>query len=104
MVPPVVTLLMVSSWGVISTYNDAELRDSSVMARLLVSCLVLAAVAGCGGGTAAKTGTPPQPTLTEKVSSELDRALHEMVQDSGVPGASAAVVFADGTSWAGDAG
>src|SRR3954466_9923128 len=104
MLAPVVTLLMVSSCIVISTYNDSGVRDSSLMARLLVSCLVLAALAGCGGGSAAEMGTPPAPTLTEAVASDLQRTLHEMVEESGVPGASAAVVFADGSEWAGNAG
>jgi D-alanyl-D-alanine carboxypeptidase len=95
---------MVSSCIVISTYNDSGVRDSSLMARLLVSCLVLAALAGCGGGSAAEMGTPPAPTLTDAVASNLERTLHEMVEESGVPGASAAVVFADGSEWAGNAG
>jgi D-alanyl-D-alanine carboxypeptidase len=74
------------------------------MARLLVSCLILAALAGCGGGSAAKQGTPPAPTLTDSVASKLQKSLHQTVEDTGVPGASAAVVFADGSEWTGNAG
>jgi CubicO group peptidase (beta-lactamase class C family) len=73
------------------------------MARLLASCLVLAALAGCGGGSAAKRGAPP-PTLTDAAASALEKTLHQKVQDTGVPGASAAVVYSDGTEWTGNAG
>jgi D-alanyl-D-alanine carboxypeptidase len=75
------------------------------MARLLAWCLVLAALAGCGGGgSAAKQGVPPGPTLTHAVASKLEKSLHQTVEDTGVPGASAAVVFADGKEWTGNAG
>jgi D-alanyl-D-alanine carboxypeptidase len=74
------------------------------MARLLVSCLILAALAGCGGGSAAKKGTPPKPTLTDAVASNLQQSLRHTVEDTGIPGASAAVVFADGSEWTGNAG
>lgn len=73
------------------------------MARLVVSCLVLVLV-GCGGGSAAKQGAPPGPTLTAAVAKRLDASLREKVQSTGVPGASAAVVYPDGRVWTGVAG
>jgi D-alanyl-D-alanine carboxypeptidase len=85
--------------------NDVGVGDSSVIARLLVSCLVIAALAGCGGaGGAAKQGTPPERHLTDKIASELDASLQKTVAATGVAGASAAVVYPDGSLWTGAAG
>jgi D-alanyl-D-alanine carboxypeptidase len=69
---------------------------------LAVSSLVLPA---CGGG--ADRERPPQPSgprLTTAVARALDAELREKVEDTGVPGASAAVVFPDGRVWSGAAG
>jgi D-alanyl-D-alanine carboxypeptidase len=74
------------------------------MARLLVSCLILAALAGCGGGSAAKQGTPPERHLTGAIARDLEASLRQSVQSTGVPGASAAVVYPDGSLWTGAAG
>jgi D-alanyl-D-alanine carboxypeptidase len=95
---------MGSSFVVISTCNDAGVGDSSVMARLLVSCLALAVLIGCGGDSAAKKGTPRERHLTDAIAAELDASLQKTVAGTGVPGASAAVVFPDGSMWTGVAG
>jgi D-alanyl-D-alanine carboxypeptidase len=73
------------------------------MARLAVACAVLLALTGCGTsshGEAAKAG----PRLTPQVARALQAGLEERVRTTGVPGASAAVVFADGREWSGAAG
>jgi D-alanyl-D-alanine carboxypeptidase len=73
------------------------------MARLAVACAVLLALTGCGHaghGAAVTTG----PRLTPKVARALDAGLKERVRTTGVPGASAAVVFGDGREWTGAAG
>src|ERR671930_276214 len=74
------------------------------MTRLAVACAVLLALAGCGkashGGAAATAG----PRLTPQVARALQAGLEERVRATGVPGASAAVVFPDGHEWSGAAG
>jgi CubicO group peptidase (beta-lactamase class C family) len=73
------------------------------------SCSFLAVLSlvlpGCGGG--GDPDRPPEPSgprLTAAVAGALDAELSEKVEDSGVPGASAAVVFPDGRVWSGAAG
>jgi D-alanyl-D-alanine carboxypeptidase len=77
------------------------------MSRRAFAGALLAAVAfvGCGGdqaqkGAAARSG----PRLTDRLARQLDATLHETVAAAGIPGASAAIVFADGRTWRGAAG
>jgi D-alanyl-D-alanine carboxypeptidase len=63
--------------------------------------LVLAA---CGGSSKPPEPTPPRARLTPQVARDLTAALHLKTKQSGVPGASAAVVFPDGREWSGAAG
>ena len=72
------------------------------MARRALLALVLLALAGCGGSERAPPD--PGPRLTDEVASALDAALREKVVDTGIPGAVASVVFADGRQWSGAAG
>jgi D-alanyl-D-alanine carboxypeptidase len=76
------------------------------VARLAV-CLVVVAFAaqGCGGSDDPERKAPdPGPRLTAAIARELDAELQRKVTDTRVPGASAAVVFADGKQWTGAAG
>jgi D-alanyl-D-alanine carboxypeptidase len=76
------------------------------VARLAV-CLVVVAFAagGCGGSDDPERKAPdPAPRLTAAIARELDAQLQRKVTDTGIPGASAAVVFADGRQWTGAAG
>ena len=73
------------------------------------SCSYLAVISlvlpGCGGGgDRDRSPEPSGPRLTAGVARALDAELDEKVRDTGVPGASAAVVFPDGRVWSGAAG
>jgi CubicO group peptidase (beta-lactamase class C family) len=80
------------------------------MWRWLCSCLAVLslALAACGGGGAERdrdrAAQSSGPRLTAGVARALDAKLSEKVEDTGVPGASAAVVFPDGRVWSGAAG
>lgn len=76
------------------------------MARERVACVVLVGVviAGCGNSTPQPQQSVSGPRLTERVSRDLDAKLREKVAETGIPGASAAVVFPDGREWQGAAG
>jgi D-alanyl-D-alanine carboxypeptidase len=74
------------------------------MARLAVACAVVLALVGCGGASHGEAAKAPGPRLTPKVARALDAGLAERVRATGVPGASAAVVFPDGREWSGAAG
>jgi D-alanyl-D-alanine carboxypeptidase len=74
------------------------------MARLTVACAVLLALAGCGGADKGAAARAPGVKYTPAAAHRLDVALKEKVEDTGVPGATAAVVFADGREWSGVAG
>ena len=66
--------------------------------------LLLCAVAGCGGGDKRDRAASAGPRLTPAIANDLDAALAGKVSDTGVPGASASVVYADGKQWSGAAG
>jgi D-alanyl-D-alanine carboxypeptidase len=74
------------------------------MARLAVACAVLLALAGCGTTSHGSAAKDAGPRLTSAVARALETQLREKVQETGVPGASAAVVFPDGREWTGAAG
>jgi D-alanyl-D-alanine carboxypeptidase len=74
------------------------------MARLAVACAVLLALAGCGGADKGVAVRAPGVKYSPAAAHRLDAALKEKVEDTGVPGATAAVVFADGREWSGAAG
>ena len=74
------------------------------MARLALACVVLVFLAACGGSDKDGAARAPGVQFTPAAAHRLDAALAEKVADTGVPGASAAVVFADGREWSGAAG
>jgi CubicO group peptidase (beta-lactamase class C family) len=65
--------------------------------------LFLLLTGGCGGSEE-RARPASGPRLTTSVARDLDAKLREKVKDTGVPGASAAVVFPDGRVWEGAAG
>ena len=75
-----------------------------MVARSLI-VVVLVVLGGCGGGSSepAPSGSAV-PRLSARVARALDAELRTRVRDSGVPGASATVVFADGREWRGASG
>ena len=74
------------------------------MARVAVAWAVLLALAGCGGADKGAAVRAPGVKLTPAAAHRLDVALAQKVEETGVPGATAAVVFADGREWSGAAG
>jgi D-alanyl-D-alanine carboxypeptidase len=77
------------------------------MARSVYGCLLVLSllIGGCGGGESSDRGSKRTgPRLTAGTAQNLDARLREKVKDTGVPGASAAVVFPDGRIWRGAAG
>ncbi len=74
------------------------------MARLALACVVLVLLAACGGSDKDGAARAPGVQFTPAAAHRLDAALAKKVADTGVPGASAAVVFADGREWSGAAG
>jgi D-alanyl-D-alanine carboxypeptidase len=71
------------------------------MAGLAVACAVLFLLAGCGGSDRGAAVQLPGVKFSPAAADRLDAALKEKVADTGVPGATAAVVFADGRVWSG---
>jgi len=61
-------------------------------------------LAGCGGSDKAAAVRQPGVKYSPAAAHRLDAALREKVADTGVPGATAAVVFADGREWSGAVG
>jgi D-alanyl-D-alanine carboxypeptidase len=79
------------------------------MVRCGCGCLIVLSLltVGCGGGgdrVRDRSVRASGPRLTARVERELVAALREKVEDTSVPGASAAVVFGDGRVWSGSAG
>src|SRR3954453_3920818 len=74
------------------------------MARLAVAWAVLFLLAGCGGSDKGAAVRQPGVQYSPAAAHRLDAALKEKVEDTGVPGATGAVVFADGREWSGAAG
>jgi D-alanyl-D-alanine carboxypeptidase len=72
-------------------------------ARSLVFIVVAALLAGCGGANS-EPSEPALPKLSPQLARALDKELRERVANTGVPGASAAIVFADGRMWQAAAG
>ena len=52
-----------------------------------------------GGDNRERAASAGRPQLTPAIAKDLDVALEGKVEDTGVPGATAAVVFADGREW-----
>jgi hypothetical protein len=68
------------------------------MARLAVAWAVLLALAGCGGADKGAAVRAPGVKLTPAAAHRLDVALAQKVEETGVPGATAAVVSRTGAS------
>ena len=76
-----------------------------MVARLLIVVVVVVALVGCDSGSSQpESSGPAVPRLSARLARSLDAELLERVRDSGVPGASATVVFADGREWRGASG
>jgi D-alanyl-D-alanine carboxypeptidase len=71
--------------------------------RSLVVLVAVLAGCGCGSNQPEPSGSAV-PRLSAPLARALDAELRKRVRDSGVPGASATVVFADGREWRGAAG
>jgi D-alanyl-D-alanine carboxypeptidase len=70
--------------------------------HIVVAMVVLV---GCGfGSSQPESSGPAVPRLSARLAQALDAELRKRVRDSGVPGASATVVFADGREWRGATG
>jgi D-alanyl-D-alanine carboxypeptidase len=74
------------------------------MVRLAVAWALLFLFAGCGGSDKGAAVRQPGVKYSPAAAHRLDAALKEKVDDTGVPGASAGVVFADGREWSGAVG
>ena len=76
------------------------------MSRPLLACLAfgLLLAGGCGGSDSKQAGAASGPRLTARVAQSMDAEFRHRVEDAGIPGASAAVVFPDGRVWSGAAG
>ena len=74
------------------------------MARLALACIVLVLLAACGGSDKGAAVQQPGVKYSPAAAHRLDAALKEKVEETCVPGATAAVVFADGREWSGAAG
>ena len=61
-------------------------------------------LAGCGGSDRARRCGSLGVKYSPAAADRLDAALKDKVEDTGVPGATAAVVFADGREWSGAVG
>ncbi len=61
-------------------------------------------LAGCGGSDKGAAVRQPGVKYSPAAAHRLDAALEQTVKNTGVPGATAAVVFADGREWSGAAG
>ena len=71
-----------------------------MVARFLVVVVVVVLVAGCGGPSSEpEAGGSAVPQLSARLAKALDAELRKRVRDTGVAGASAAIVFADGREW-----
>lgn len=72
--------------------------------RFLIVGVVIVLV-GCGGGSSQpESSGSAVPRLSARLAHALDAELRKRVRDSGIAGASAAIVFADGREWRGAAG
>jgi CubicO group peptidase (beta-lactamase class C family) len=69
------------------------------MSRYCVWIVVVAALAGCGGGHRESAAHAGGPTLTDALARRLDAQFRREVTLAGIPGASAAIVFPDGREW-----
>jgi D-alanyl-D-alanine carboxypeptidase len=75
-----------------------------VVARSLM-LIAAALVVGCGcGSSESPSSRSAVPQLSARLARALDAELRERVRNTGVAGASAAIVFADGRQWRGAAG
>lgn len=76
------------------------------MGRGALACVMLLTLLGlgCGGSKPDRPALPVGPRLTAQLGRTLDARLRMKVDETGIPGASAAIVFPDGRIWSGAAG